>query len=238
MTRLNKGYGRIGAAMALAVSAGWANAHVSVTSGMATAGHYYQVDLAIPHGCDGADTERLVVQIPAALSGVRPVVAMDGDDSGISVEIDSSSGEVATLTYLRSQTRADDDMAYTVSFRGKLADVPFTTLHFPTTQHCVGGLVSAWVGTGGHHHHGGDAGDSDALPAPALFVYPQRHAGWNQYTAPDHLHDMSIFGDAEIVWKGNAAYSPNPAIMQLIEADEDSAVLSEIHPEETIWVKY
>ncbi len=226
----------IGVSSLSLLAAGLANAHVSVTSGTAYAGSYYQVDLAVPHGCDGADTESIEVEIPASLSGVRPVFAFTGDSSAVSIEKDGS-GAVTKLTYTRSNDAGEDSNAYSISFRGKLADVPFTTLYFPTTQTCFGGAVSAWVGTGGHDHHGSSA-ESSELPAPSMMVYPTRHPGWNEYTAQDHLHDMSIFNDAEIVWKGSAAYSPNTATMEMIEADENSSVLEQIHPDESFWVKY
>lgn len=222
---------------AIMLTSGLAEAHVSVASGTAFANSSYRVDLSVPHGCDGADTERVEVEIPATLTSVRPILDFSEENSPITIERNETTGEVTKLIFERSQTVESDENAYIVSFRGRLADVPFTTQHFPTTQYCVGGGVAAWVGAGSHDHHGGDS-ESDELPAPALFVYPARQPGWNQYTAPDHLHDMGIFKDAEIVWKGSAGYSPNPVTMDLIEADEDSSTLSEIHPDESFWVKY
>jgi uncharacterized protein YcnI len=227
-------YGVIGAA---ALFASVAQAHVSVVSSTAYANNYYQVVLSIPHGCDGADTERVEVEIPDTMVSVKPIIDFSSANVPVGIETQQTSGEVSKLIFTREQTAGTDNTIYTVSFRGKLADVPFTTQYFPTTQYCVGGGIAAWTGTSSGHDHGSST-ESTELPSPSVFVYPARHTGWNQYTAPDHLHDMTIFSDAEIIWKGSAGYSPNPTTMDLIEADEDSSTLSEIHTDESFWVKY
>ncbi|CAA0090362.1 Uncharacterised protein [Zhongshania aliphaticivorans] len=228
---------KYGLPLALSLATGVAQGHVSVISDTAYAESYYEVTLAIPHGCDGADTESVEVVIPDAMTSVTPFLDFTEANIPVVIEKDEASGAVTKLTFERSETADSDSTTYTVSFRGKLGDVPFTTQFFPTTQYCVGGGVSAWVGASTSHDHGSTT-ESTELPAPSLFVYPARHNGWNQYTAPDHLHDMSIFDDAEIVWKGTAGYSANPVAMELIEGDEDSSVLSEIHTDESFWVKY
>ncbi|MCG8538290.1 MAG: DUF1775 domain-containing protein [Pseudomonadales bacterium] len=213
-------------------------AHVSVTSPKAFSNAYYQVDMAVPHGCSGADTYRIEVSIPESLTGVRAVL---GELGYAELETNPSTGQVNKLIWEKpdSDLLDSDSHAYNISFRTKLPDVAFTALHFPTVQYCIDseGVESSseWIGTGGHGHHGGS---SDELPAPALFIYPPRSSGWNQYIAPDHLHDMSIFKDAEIVWKGSAAYSPNPHTQSLIENDAEASVLDAIHPGEEFWVKY
>ncbi|CAA0115651.1 YcnI family protein [Zhongshania aliphaticivorans] len=227
-------YGLIGTA-ALFTSA--TQAHVSVVSSTAYANSYYQVILSIPHGCDGADTERVEVEIPSTMVSVKPLIDFNSANIPVGIEAEQVNGEVSKLIFNRDNAAETDNTIYTVSFRGKLSDAPFTTQYFPTTQYCVGGGVAAWTGTNGGHNHDSSA-ESTELPAPSVFVYPTRHLGWNQYTAPDHLHDMGIFKDAEIVWKGGAGYSANPVTMELIEADEDSSSLSEIHPDESFWVKY
>ncbi|MCG8311862.1 MAG: DUF1775 domain-containing protein [Pseudomonadales bacterium] len=180
-------------------------AHVTVTSDTGFANAYYQVDLAIPHGCSGADTHRVEVSIPSSLTSIRAVL---GDLGYASFETDSETGNVTKIIWDKplDDLLAADSHTYNISFRTQLPDAPFTTLHFPTVQYCQNEMgdeyVSEWVGSGGHDHSGGN---DSTLPAPSLFIYPQRNSGWNKYVAPDHLHDISIFNDAEIVWKGNAA---------------------------------
>lgn len=222
---------------ALLLAASTTQAHVTVASGTAYAGSYYQVVLSIPHGCDGADTERVEVVIPETMASVKPMLDFSEANLPVTLETDEVSGAVNKLIFDRENTAQTDNTIYTVSFRGKWTDVPFTTQYFPTTQYCVGGGTAAWVGASSGHDHDSSA-ESSELPAPSIFVYPARQKGWNHYTAPDHLHDMSIFADADIVWKGNAGYSENSITMELIESDYSSSVLSEIHPDESFWVKY
>ena len=216
-----------------------AHGHVSVTSETAYANGYYQVDLAVPHGCEGADTYRVEVELPAGFPAVRAVL---GSLGYATIAAEADTGQPTTLTWEKPMTDLldSDSHAYEVSFRTKLPDTPFAKYYFPTTQYCRDdqGVEStaAWVGISSGHDHGGSA--SGEKPAPALFVYPARAPGWNQYTAPDHLHDMSIFNDAIIVWKGNAAYSPNPVTQQLIIDDAETTTLEQIHPGETFWIKY
>lgn len=213
-------------------------AHAAVTSGTGFVNAYYQVDLAIPHGCDGADTYRIEVSIPTELTSIRAVL---GELGYAEMETDPATGNITKLAWEKSKTDLleSDNHAYNLSFRTKLPETPFTTLYFPTIQYCqdTQGVESTaeWVGMGGHDHNGGD---TDVKPAPKLFIYPERKSGWNQYAAPDHLHDFSIFDDAAIIWKGTAAYSSNPSTQALIEADESTSVLDAIHPGEEFWVKY
>ncbi|WP_158643540.1 hypothetical protein [Ketobacter alkanivorans] len=49
---------------------------------------------------------------------------------------------------------------------------------------------------------------------------------------------MSLFSDAEIVWWNDAAYSSNPVTLQMIEAEANVCVLSEIHDNARFRVKY
>ena len=122
-------------------------------------------------------------------------------------------------------------------------------MYLPTTQFCKNTngdeISAAWTATNATHgsHKVSAAAETttaeiNANPAPSFLAYPARIKGWNKYIAPDHLHDMSIFNDAEIVWKGDAAYSANPNTVELINADTAATPLSEIHPEEVFWVKY
>jgi uncharacterized protein YcnI len=57
--------------MALAVPA---SAHVSIIDGDAVpgGGHGTQITFRIPHGCEGAATDTVVVQIPEDVTGVKP----------------------------------------------------------------------------------------------------------------------------------------------------------------------
>ena len=53
------------------------------------------------------------------------------------------------------------------------------------------------------------------------------------------IDDRSLFfGDAAIVWKGDAAYSPNPATVELIGSTADVTELGSLAEGDEIWVKY
>ncbi|OZG72592.1 hypothetical protein BTA51_15040 [Hahella sp. CCB-MM4] len=214
-------------------------AHVSVTSKTAFAGSYYEATLAVPHGCDGDDTYKVVMTIPGTFGKVRAIHSSFGPSS-IETIMDGETITSYTVTWERSGNVSEADTeSYNFGFRTKLPDTPFTSIHFPTVQYCrddetLEESTSEWVGTAGHDHDS----TSDELPAPSLFIYPKRYPGWNQYTVDEHIHDLSVFDDAEIVWFGTSAYSSNPVTMEMIRADGNAGVLEQIHPGSEIWVKY
>ena len=75
-------------------------------------------------------------------------------------------------------------------------------------------------------------------PAPEL-VMPARKTGWNKYPVPQAVSDLAApFGDAQIVWKGAAAYSANPATVELIAATSGVTPLTSLAANDEIWVKY
>lgn len=219
-----------------------AAAHVTV-SGPGFAGTTHEAVFGIGHGCDGADTYRVRIEIPEGVTSVRP---LDGVFGKATVEKDPTSGEVTAVIWTRpdGDLHPSDTHFHRVALRAKLPDTPFRTLYFKTFQYCRDAdgneLQNDWVATdgGGHHHGQGGGGEESDFPAPALLVLPPRMPGWNQYTLTDHVHDLSVFRDALIVWSGKAAYSPNPATMKLIRAEPDVEELFELHPGMTIWVKY
>jgi len=224
---------------ALAITSISAQAHVSVTSDTAFAGSYYEATMAIPHGCDGDDTYKIVVTVPGAFGKVRTVQSTFGPGT-VETQMNGETVTGYTITWEKDgDIVASDDQAYNIGFRTKLPDSPFTTAYFPTIQYCrddetLEESSSEWVGTSGHDHDS----TSDKLPAPSLFIYPKRYQGWNLYTVNEHVHDLTVFDDAEVVWLGTSAYSSNPITREMIENDTDTSVLEQIHPGSEIWVKY
>ena len=49
-----------------------AHAHIVLTEPQAVAGSYYKAMLRVGHGCNGAPTHGLVVQVPAGFEGAKP----------------------------------------------------------------------------------------------------------------------------------------------------------------------
>ena len=64
-------------------------------------------------------------------------------------------------------------------------------------------------------------------------------AGWNKYIVAAAVPDVAaLFGDAQIVWKGTAAYSANPTTAELIGATPGVTALTALAANDEIWVKY
>lgn len=217
-----------------------ARAHISV-SGPAFAGATHEATFGVGHGCDGADTYRVKVQIPAGVTSVRP---LDSTFGKAVVEKDTE-GNVTAVVWTKpvAEVLPADTTYYKLTVRFKVPDAPFKTLYFPTTQTCRTPdgteTVAEWADTSGEHgSHDADAGTPTTNPAPSLAVLPPRSPGWNKYTVNEHVHDFSVFQDALIVWAGKAAYSPNPNTQGLIMTEPDTEVLTAIHPGTEIWVKY
>lgn len=212
-----------------------AQAHVSVISPPAMVGTTSTVELGVGHGCEDKDVARVEVVIPAEMTSIRPRDALFGpatfekDDTGRITKIIWTKPQGAVLPA--------DTHYYTVSFRAKMPDTPFKMVYLPTTQFCKADngdeLAVAWDQITTDH-----ASHATSKPAPAMLIFPVRYAGWNQFTTQEHLHDMSVFKDAQIVWKGSAAYSSNPVTTQMIQNDSSLTPLSEIHPGDSFWVKF
>jgi periplasmic copper chaperone A len=205
------------------------------------AGGGFDADLTVSHGCDGADTSRMRVRIPAGVTGVKPVDSVFGKAE---LEKDAA-GNVTAVTWTRAaaDVRAVDTHYFHLGLRMRLPSKPFTTLSFPTTQTCRAAdgteTTVEWSGTdGGGHSHDPDAGTSTVNPAPSLYLLPTRLPGWNQYTVEEHVHDLTVFKDALIVWSESRAYSFNPVTQALIDKEPGTQKLTEIHPGTVIWVKY
>ena len=222
-----------------------AHSHVTVVSAPYIANTTNIIELNIPHGCSdelsgSEDTVRIEVKVPSTITNIRAMDAVFGQ-ANTQVIDETSDYTLISWDKVPGTERESDTQFYRVGFRGKLPDSPFSTIYLPTTQYCINDAqeqisVSWDAHTSGHHYA---AAQSSGNPAPSLMVMPSRYPGWNQYTtvADQHLHDMSIFNDAEIVWWNDAAYSVNPVTKTMIE-NNGTAVLSEIHDNATFWVKY
>lgn len=241
---------RAGAAIVLSTSGVAAQAHVSILSGPHFESSYSEFKLVIPHGCKGVniageehsfDTDRIEVMIDKGygLTGLRPINSEYG--KAVITETDTH----MILTWAKSDAAyASDSHAYNVLFRAKTAATPFTMLYFPSTQFCTtdtGEQIKAeWVGMGTHEHDSAMTTDMAVKPAPKTYLYPKRLPGWNLYATDQHVHDLTVFNDAQIVWTQDKtkAWSANAEVMKMIVEDENVSVLEEIHPGFEIWVKY
>jgi len=228
----------LGAMAVVCASATPASAHVSVVSGAGVANATQEVHFGVGHGCAGADTVRVRVEIPASVTSVRP---MPSDFGRISVEKDAA-GLVSAVVWQKADADfLDADLAYyKLTIRLKVPNQPFTAVFFPAHQVCraADGTMTTvrWVGLPGDPVVDGGASDE---PAPALVVVPARRAGWNKLTVAAAVSDLAtFFADALIVWKGAAAWSPNPATTDLIGATAGVTALTALAANDEIWVRY
>lgn len=222
--------------IALAVSAcllgaaAIASAHVAITSGPAFAGGRAVLDFGVGHGCAGADTVSIDVHIPAEVTSVRGAP----NSFGSAVVVRDATDAPTNVVWTKAEALAGDDQYYTMQVRIGVPDAPFTTLHFPVTQVCRDSegteTTVEWIA---------ETEDSEESPAAALVILPERKAGWNMYTVPTAVTELeTYFGDAQIVWAGDAAYSANEATAQMIEDEDGVDTLTEIAAGTEIWVKY
>ncbi|HUQ01151.1 MAG TPA: DUF1775 domain-containing protein [Kofleriaceae bacterium] len=219
------------AAAFLLVTAGVASAHVSISSGPAQATKSQKITFGIGHGCEGADTVSVRVEIPAGVTGVR---ALPSDEFKPTIE--GTAAAVTAVVWTKTSALDSDYAYYELTLRARVGDVPFTKIFFRVFQTCrtMGGdtLTADWIALPG------ETGD----PAPMLTVVPARVSGWNKYTLSTAVTAADLptyFADAQIVWNGTKAYSSNANTMTLIGATPGISVLNEnLAAAQEIWVKY
>jgi len=211
-----------------------ARAHVSIASGLAFANTTQEVVFGVGHGCAQADTVAVQVEIPAGVGSVRPIASGFGQ---VDVETDAS-GAVVAVTWQKDDSSVldSDQQYYKLTLRLKVPSAPFSTIYFPAHQTCRAKdgttTVVDWVGID-------EAEGSSVEPAPALRVVPARFPGWNKFTVPEALSDLApFFTEAQIVWRGSAAYSSSPTTTELIAGTSGVSSLSTLAAGDEIWVKY
>lgn len=215
----------------IAGSAGDALAHVSA-GGPAIAGKNQVLHFHVGHGCAGADSFRIEVHLPEEVLSVRALPSAWGD-----AEIVLNDQQIPTsVVWEKADVKEADDQYYEFGLRVAVPDAPFTTLYFPTTQSCRDSegteTTVEWAALPGEE-------DPDDEPAPSVVIVPERAPGWNKFTVGAKVEDLAaFFGDAQIVWAGDAAFSANPTTMALIAAEDDVTELSVIEAGTEVWVKY
>lgn len=221
-----------------------ASAHISIASGPALANKSGQkISFGINHGCTGVggaklDTLSIRIDIP---TGIDPasVRALPSDFGGTPI-VTKTGTNVTSVQWNRdpAELQASDVAYYELTLRMKILDVPFTKIPWVITQVCrpQGGTVTddvtvIWTGP-----------SSNAEPSPVLTVVPAHVAGWHKVTLTSAIlaADMGVyFGDAQIVWKGTAAFSSNAFTATLITMTSGvTALTADLAVGDEIWVKY
>lgn len=212
-----------------------AEAHVSIVSGPAASNRSQKITFGVGHGCEGADTVKIRVEIPAGVSGVR---ALTSDFGKPSFEDDGTNVTSVTWEKPAGDRQAKDFQYYELTLRARVDAPAFTTVLFRVIQTCrteAGDSIEVpWVAAPGE----------EGEPAPSLIVVPSRVPGWNRYvlgaSTTVRAADLPVFlGDALIVWRGTQAFSTNASTREMIAGTPGVTLLTgDLRPDDVLWVKY
>ncbi|MBP0491248.1 YcnI family copper-binding membrane protein [Pararoseomonas indoligenes] len=144
MTRLLIGLSVLGALIS-----GAALAHVTVDQPTLPADSYVRIAIRVPHGCEGAATTGIRLQVPPELRGAKamPVAGwalttrMEG---GVTVQGEHGTAHVPREVSWQGGNLPDDQYQEFVLLVRTPAE-PGATLYFPVVQDCEGGKVSRWI---------------------------------------------------------------------------------------------
>jgi uncharacterized protein YcnI len=214
-----------------------AHGHITIASGPGVSDTSNEIVFLIGHGCGTPekDTAKLTVDIP---DGVTSVKAMPSTFGAISFVKDGTTVKSVSWTKTPGDISATDDFVNKLTIRARLPKAPFSKLYFPVHQTCAepGGANPTTVDQVNLPLADGGA---PSAAAPILVVLPTRVAGWNKFTVPAAVTDLNaFFKDALIVWKGNSAFSANPATAAQIATESGVTPLTSIAANEDVWVKY
>ena len=124
-----------------------AAAHVTLDTREAPALGYVRLAIRVPHGCDGAATTAIRMQVPEGVTAVKAqpkpgwTLTLAADEAGPKGH--DSSPSVHEIAW-RGGPLPD---AYYEEFliRVRLPDGPGQTVFFPFVQECEGGKVVRWI---------------------------------------------------------------------------------------------
>lgn len=215
------------------IVASTASAHVSLSTPVLLANKSQKITFGIGHGCEGLDTFRITVDVPADVTSLRGLKS----DLGVPTITTDVDGTHVTWEKAVEDVRDGDDQYYEVTLRAKLPNTPFTQLQWNVHQVCLDAddneVLVDWD----------DAPGEGANEAPIMTLLPQaKLTGWNKFTMPAAIAQDDVpkfFGDAQIVWSGTEAYSANPAVVEMIAATAGvTPMTSGLASGAVVWVKY
>lgn len=144
----------IAAAAALTIVAAPALAHTTANPNTTAAGSFAVIDFRVPHGCDGAATERLDVQVPAGVVSVKPeylpgwtaTTEIGEFDEPVEVHGEEVTEGVVSVTWTADEgEELPDEQFRNFGMSVKFPDAAGETLYFPAVQTCVDGEEAAWI---------------------------------------------------------------------------------------------
>ncbi|TNM42758.1 YcnI family protein [Nocardioides albidus] len=157
----------------VALTAGAAGAHVSVSPDTTAAGSYAVLTFSVPHGCEGSPTTKVAIQLPADVPQVTPTVNPNWTVEKVTEKLaeplqDSHGNEITervSQVVYTARTPLEDGFRDTLALSLQLPEKAGETLTFPVLQTCARG-ETAWNETPA------EGQDEEELenPAPAVTI--------------------------------------------------------------------
>jgi uncharacterized protein YcnI len=169
---------KIGAAFGALMLAvcGQASAHVTLEVQEAKAGSAYKAILRVPHGCDGAPTTKITVQVPEGFISAKPmphagwtIETVKGKYARAYDYFGSPLDEGLTEVSWSGGSLPDDYYDEFVLRGTFAAELPAGMIYFPVVQECEGGKAERWIEIPAD----GKAADDYESPAPGLMLEPK-----------------------------------------------------------------
>lgn len=144
-----RGAALLGSALAIAAIAAPAAAHVSVPEGDVHSGSSAVIHFRVPHGCDGAATDTVEIQLPegvvSALPEYVPGWALETEMVPSEPYDEFGTTKTERVGVIRwSGGDLPDHSFYDFGVRAKFLSEPGTVLAFPVVQRC-GDVEVAWI---------------------------------------------------------------------------------------------
>jgi uncharacterized protein YcnI len=164
------------AALGALAAAAPALAHVTLDPAAAPAGSYVRAALRVPHGCAGAATTRIAVQLPEGVYSAKPMPKpgwrLTIERRRLAEAVRSPHGreveeEVAGIAWEGGPLPDEQYEEFVLMLQAP--DEPGGTLYLPVIQTCEGGRTDAWAERPAPGQHAHDL----ARPAPALRLVPR-----------------------------------------------------------------
>lgn len=153
-----------------------AYAHVTLDPASAPAGSYVRAALRVPHGCSGAATTRIAVEIPPGIYTAKPMpkpgwrLAIERrrlPNAAHTAHGHEVEEEVARIIWEGGPLPDDQYDEFVLLLQ--VPDEPGGTLFLPVAQGCEGGRSDAWAERPAPGQHAHDL----ARPAPAMHLTPR-----------------------------------------------------------------
>lgn len=165
------------AAALAAFSASPARAHVTLETRQAAVGSTYKAVLRVPHGCKGAATIKVRVQVPEGVIAIKPMPKPGWTLETVKGKYEKAYDHYGTPTgegvreVVWSGGRLLDEHYDEFVLRGYLTGdlKPETTLYLPVVQECEGGGFERWIEVPA----AGRSADDYKFPAPGLKLLPK-----------------------------------------------------------------